>query len=343
MIFEWQTNQWERFLRLTRKLPHAILLHGPRGVGKFEFAKSAAALLLCGRAAEGADLREACGECKPCLLQAQGNNPDFFLLQPEADTADANEADPDHAATPAAEKKKKPSKQIKIDQIRDLLENIQTGTHQGGRRVILLAPAEAMNPATANALLKTLEEPPPDTVMLLVSSAPERLLPTIRSRCQYLDFGEPDQAHALNWLKENEINDASELLARYGGAPLSALEAAGEESGLDHHAFIEYLAVGRDPLACAEFLVGVEPVTAVDWMQRWVSDLVMFGLAGRTRYFPGFEAAIRKIASSAAMISLLGFSRRLTELRAIAQYPVNPRLFIERLAMDYTEASRPSP
>jgi DNA polymerase-3 subunit delta' len=329
-------------LRLTRKLPHAILLHGPRGVGKLEFAKEAAALLLCQRAFAGAKLREACGECTACVLHRQGNHPDFFLIQPEADAPEPADAETEQASASAAEKKKKPSKQVLIGQIRDLLENIQTGTHQGGRRVILLHPAETMNSHTANALLKTLEEPPSDTVMILVSNEPERLLPTLRSRCQSLGFGEPDRELALKWLKEKDINYAADLLARCGGAPLSAFEAAGEESGLDYGVLMANLATAQDPLACAELLTGVEPAIAVDCLQRWVSDLVMFGLSGRTRYFPGYETAIASAVRLAPVLSLLRLARRLTELRAIARHPVNARLFADRLALDYAEAVRPA-
>jgi DNA polymerase-3 subunit delta' len=178
--------------------------------------------------------------------------------------------------------------------------------------------------------------------MLLVSSEPERLLPTIRSRCQSLGFGEPDRGLALKWLKENEIKDAANLLARYGGAPLLARDAAGEESALNYDVLLANLAAAPDPLACADIMVGAEPVLAVDCLQRWVSDIVMFRLSGRTRYFPAFEAAITGVARSAPTLSLLRFSRRLAELRAIAQHPVNPRLFAERLALDYADAVRPS-
>jgi DNA polymerase-3 subunit delta' len=338
MIFIWQKTQWTHFLRLARKIPHGLLLHGPKGVGKFEFAKAAADFLLCQRADAG--LTQACGECSACLLQAQGNHPDFFLIQPEADAAEAVDGEAEQSA---ADRKKKPSKQIKISQIRDLLDVIQTGTHQGGRRVILLAPAEAMNTATANALLKTLEEPPPDTVILLVSSEPDRLLPTIRSRCQGMAFGEPDTGLALGWLKEGEVKDAVNLLARYGGAPLLAKAAAAEESGLDFDALIAGLASPQDPLACADAMSGAEPIAVVDGLQRWVSDLLTFALAGSVRYFPGHLAAISAVAKTASPLALLRFSRRLVELRAIAQFPVNPRLFAERVALDYADAVGTSP
>src|SRR5580658_7038413 len=87
MIFSWQTSHWTQFLRLAEKLPHALLLHGPKGVGKFEFAKAAAGFLLCQRAAAG--LSQACGQCSACVFKAQGNHPDFFLIQPESEAAEA--------------------------------------------------------------------------------------------------------------------------------------------------------------------------------------------------------------------------------------------------------------
>jgi DNA polymerase III subunit delta' len=335
MILDWQKSQWQRFRQLLPKLPHAILLHGPRGTGKFEFARTAAGLLLCTRVqTDGQD--KACGKCPGCKLYQLGNHPDFFLIQPEADAMESGEAT-EEAQAPG-DKKKKPSTQIKIGQIREVLERIQTGTHQGGRRVILLSPAEAMNSATANALLKTLEEPPADTVLLLVSNEPDRLLPTIRSRCQDLSFGEPDPALTLNWLKQQKISDPEALLARFGGAPLLAFEAANSASAFDFRALIHRLAGGSDPFACADMILTTDPPTAVDWMQRWVADLIMLRLTGRIRYHPGFEAQLRSAGRTATPLSLLRFSRRLIELRAISHHPVNPRLFAERLALDYQDA-----
>jgi DNA polymerase III subunit delta' len=322
-------------LRLLPALPHAILLHGPKGTGKLEFARSAAGLLLCN--APPAGRRQACGKCPACLLYAGGNHPDFFSVQPEADTADA-----DDGAEAASDKKKKPSTQIKIEQIRDVIGSIQSGAHQGGRRVIVVAPAEAMNPATANGLLKTLEEPPSQTVILLVSNEPERLLPTIRSRCQAIGFAEPDRASSVAWLKEQGIQDAEPRLALYGGSPLAALDSAEGGTGPDVKTLADRFATAQDPLACADALGALEPPAAVDWMQRWTCDLLLFRLGGRVRYHPGFEATLKPVAQAAAVGPLFDFLRSLTEYRRIARHPVNPRLYVERLALDYFESVRAS-
>src|SRR5471032_3296050 len=125
MIYTWQKPVWQRFRRLLPKLPHAILLHGPRGIGKLEFAKTAAGLLLCNKIRSGELLEQACGRCPACVLYQLGNHPDFFLIQPEADAVEAAEGV--EVAQTLGDKKKKPSTQIKIGQIREVVERIQTG------------------------------------------------------------------------------------------------------------------------------------------------------------------------------------------------------------------------
>ena len=318
-------------------LPHALLIHGPRGVGKYEFAQDVAGLLLCPDSNKNSPCPEACGKCSPCLLYKLGNHPDFFLIQPEADAVDAAEGDESTESAPAPDKRKNPSKQIRIEQVRDLLQTIQTGTHQGGRRVVLITPAESMNAATANALLKTLEEPPPDTILLLLSSEPDRLLPTLRSRCQSIALAEPDHGLALDWLKSERVADAEAQLALAGGAPLLARARANDEGALDHRLVIERLALARDPFGSADAMAKSDPVTSVDWLQRWVCDLLMLRLGGTIRYHPDFAAELQAIARDAPVLPMLRLARRLTELRAIASHPVNPRLFFERLALDYLD------
>jgi DNA polymerase-3 subunit delta' len=341
MIYQWNLIYWERFLGLIPKLPHAVLMHGPKGTGKLEFARSAAAVLLCNAPAMRGGRREVCGKCPSCLLYASGNHPDFFTVQPEADTADGEEGSEVVQAT--SDKRKKPSTQIKIGQIRDVVGNIQSGTHQGGTRVILVAPAEAMNSATANALLKTLEEPPSQTVVLLVSNEPERLLPTIRSRCQAIGFGEPDRQSCVRWLKEKGIEDADARLALFGGSPLAALESAEDGAGPDLKTLADRFVSAEDALSCADALGSAEPPAAVDWLQRWTTDLVLFRLTGRVRYHPGFEAALKPVAQAASVRPMLNFLRVLAEYRRIARHPVNARLYVERLALDYFEAVRATP
>nr|WP_256670261.1 DNA polymerase III subunit delta' [Pseudomonas sp. L-22-4S-12] len=178
---------------------HAYLLHGPAGIGKRHLAERLMALLLCQRPTG----LEACGQCKGCHLLAAGSHPDNYILEPE-------EAD----------------KGIKVDQVRDLVSFVVQTAQLGGRKVVLLEPVEAMNINAANALLKSLEEPAGNTVLLLVSHQPSRLLPTVKSRCVQQACPLPDQASSLAWLAEAlpecGEGERGELLVLAGGSPLMA-------------------------------------------------------------------------------------------------------------------------
>jgi DNA polymerase-3 subunit delta' len=227
-IIEMHRQSWQQLQERRAQLPHALLIAGQRGIGKFELARSFAASLLCEARTESGS---ACGRCPACGWLAQGNHPDLRLLQPSA-LAEGEEAE---AAAGDAAGKKRASQQITIDQVRALDEFLHVGTHRHGARVVLLNPAEAMNRATANAILKALEEPIAGTLFILVSSEPHRLLPTIRSRCQTIPMRPPPAASAIAWLRHAGVRDGEQWLALAGGSPLLALElsAKGERALLD--------------------------------------------------------------------------------------------------------------
>ncbi|MDF5922292.1 DNA polymerase III subunit delta' [Pseudomonas aeruginosa] len=161
------------------------MLYGPVGIGKRALAEHWAAQLLCQRPAAAG----ACGECKACQLLAAGTHPDYFVLEPE-------EAE----------------KPIRVDQVRDLVGFVVQTAQLGGRKVVLLEPAEAMNVNAANALLKSLEEPSGDTVLLLISHQPSRLLPTIKSRCVQQACPLPGAAASLEWLARALPDEPAEAL-----------------------------------------------------------------------------------------------------------------------------------
>ena len=196
-------------LHSERRLPHALLLHGMPGIGKAGFAKYFAQYLLC----QSPQPQGLCGSCKSCELNAAGSHPDLYLLEPE-----------------------EKGKQLKVDQVRGLGEFIYSTAQQGGYRVVIINPADAMNIASANALLKMLEEPGSETVLLLVTSKMGQILPTIKSRCQHVDCASPDQSDAVAWLRsEIDIDDeeAVNILNINRGAPEEALRYI--EEGLSEH------------------------------------------------------------------------------------------------------------
>src|SRR5260221_9259545 len=253
MIFEWQEQAWKAWGQLRERLPHAILIQSGEGMGEFEFAQACAQSLLCEKPRPD---RQACGSCRACSWFSQGNHPDFRLIVPESMAPES----PGEGAEPA----KKKSEQIRIEQARELAGFLAVGTHRGGLRVILIYPAEAMNANTQNALLKSLEEPPPATVFLLVATQAERLLATVRSRCLRFALPLPPSEPVVRWLKEQGLKQPEATLAGAGGAPLAALKAAGTDA--DRLLFIETLGnPGFGPIALPETVLRVPLWDLVGW------------------------------------------------------------------------------
>jgi DNA polymerase-3 subunit delta' len=342
MIFSWQNQTWLRLMGRLEQLPHALLLAGPQGGGKSEFARTLAARLLCEKA-EGAAF--ACGECLPCGWFASGNHPDFRLIEPGGGEAGDEDGESTIESVPA----KRKSEQIRIDQIRALEDFLAVGTHRHGARIVIIQPAEAMNQATANSLLKVLEEPSSSTLFLFVSNNPRRLLPTIRSRCQAIEFPKPDRDEALAWLQHEKTAGAEELLAHAGGMPLAAATEAANDGQLDK--FVgDLAAIGRaGPVATAarwEFWLKegkeggsyMDKRTLVTWMQKWVYDLVSVKIADRAIYHGRRLPELRAASSGVSASGLIDCYNELLRIRAVAQHPLNSRLFLEDMLSRYARA-----
>lgn len=204
--YAWHQATWQRLTSLAGedRLPHALLVGGPAGIGKRRLAQAFTAFLLCQAPASTG----ACGRCKSCSLLSAGSHPDLLELMPEVDA-----------------KTGKVAKAIRVDQVREVVEFAAKSAQMGGYRVVTVEPAHLMNVQSANALLKTLEEPGRQTLILLLSSQPLSLSATIRSRCQQLVMGIPGQAEALEWLTPlvGDAATAALLLRLAEGAPLAAL------------------------------------------------------------------------------------------------------------------------
>ncbi|MDF3030178.1 MAG: polymerase subunit delta [Moraxellaceae bacterium] len=204
--YAWQQEIWQRLtgLATSSRLPHALLLAGPAGIGKGRLAQAFTAWLLC----HAAQPQGGCGRCKSCSLLAAGTHPDILTLAPETDP-----------------KTEKTAKVIKVDQVREVVDFAEKSAQLGGYRVVHVEPAHLLNVQAANALLKTLEEPGRQTLIMLLSSQPLSLPATIRSRCQQVALPLPSQIDALAWLAPQLGSDESArlLLGLADGAPLAAL------------------------------------------------------------------------------------------------------------------------
>ncbi|MGI4813687.1 MAG: DNA polymerase III subunit delta' [Janthinobacterium lividum] len=351
MLFPWQAKDFAELQALGERWPHALLLHGRAGIGKAEFALHLAQSLLCEAAAE---VERPCGTCVACRWFSRGNHPDFRLVLPEALAAEAPFAtllagDDGEEATGAARDggaeagtakaaTRQPSREIRIEQVRALNEFCNVGAHRDGARVVLLYPAEALNAAAANSLLKMLEEPPAGVIFLLVSARLDRLLPTIISRCRQWPMRVPALAEAQRWLEAQGLADAGAALAEAGGAPLAALSAATGIYRDSRRLTLDQLAAGAqcDAFVCGEALQKVPVPVVLGWLQRWVYDLVARRLGGAaSHYYPEQASAIARCAQGLEPVALLRFARAVAAQRASETHPLNARLVFESLFIDY--------
>lgn len=339
-IYPWQEQAWTQLQQMRVRLPHAILFYGPAGIGKADFIEAFAQALLCENVRPDG---HACGECASCGWFAQGNHPDYRRVRPEALEDEAPPAEGEEAGD--ADKKgksKTASKDIKIEQVRALADFMNISTHRQGLRVVVLYPAEALNMPASNALLKTLEEPPPGTVFLLASNGLDRLLPTILSRCRKFALPMPDHAQALAWLEAQGVQDADGWLREQGGAPLAALNQAETGSREELDALLQILAQPSvdAALRAADKLSKAPLASLVAWQQRWLYDVFSYKLSGTIRYYPRYRQQLANLAGRVHTARLMQAIKATNERRAVADHPLSPKLFVEDMLLDYEKGFR---
>jgi DNA polymerase-3 subunit delta' len=306
--------------------PHAILLTAPQGSGKRSLALHLARALLCERpAADGA----ACGACEGCHYVMSGQHPDLRLLEPI-------ELDDDGEA--------KAVNDIVVDRIRDVTRFLEYTSHRQGPKVAIITPAERMNENACNALLKTLEEPPANTYLILASGQPGRLPATIVSRCRRWPLPPAPNDEAVAWLAAQGVADASALLAQAGGAPLAALALAGDALQTERAAWLAALArpaaLSATQLSARIDAAGDDErkprlAAALDWLIRWATDLAAVAAGAAPRYNTDHAAALTALAPKVARIALSRYHRNLLRQRALLTHPLTPRLAAEALLLDY--------
>lgn len=323
--YPWQQEQWT-FLQnrtQTARLAHGLLFTGPAGTGKRDFARAFAAATLCRKPITGG---LACGECEACLLVRAGTHPDLLLIAPPEDKT-----------------------QIVIDQIRELCRALGLKSHAGGYQIAIVAPADQMNASAANSLLKTLEEPTDNTVLILVTDRPTRLPATVRSRCQPLRFPAPALEQGRAWLEANTgPDDNTALLLRLAdGAPLRA--AALKESGVvqEREAWLDrLLAVRRgqeDPVHTASAWAEDAEMRPLYWWGSFTEDILRLEQGGDTRSFRNIDLAdklqvFRATVTAAEAHRLL--SRIWQDYRLALQTSVNRPLLMEGLLIEWSRGAR---
>ncbi|MFL6662479.1 MAG: DNA polymerase III subunit delta' [Rhizobacter sp.] len=306
---------------------HALLIHGPQGVGQFELALTLAQAWLC-ESEEGA---RPCGRCASCRLVQAHSHPDLLVLLPEALREPLGWALDDDADGAGDDKagKRKPSKDIRVDDIRQAIGFAQTTSARGRAKVVVIHPAERMNVISANALLKTLEEPPGQARMLLGCAAPDALLPTIRSRCQAVPLALPDPVVAARWLADRSVARPDVMLAATGGQPQEALAWA--RDGIDAG---QWVALPRQLARGETGALAAWPLPlVVDAMQKVCHDAMRVAAGAAPRYFP--PAAL---PPAAPLTALAAWARELRRNAEFAEHPWNAGLMVESLTQQACQA-----
>lgn len=319
----WQQKQWQELQgRIERdQLPHALMLRGPAGTGKGSFAVALAQRLLC----EKPVAQVACGRCKGCLLIKAGSHPDLLLVEPE-----------------------EAGKAIKVDQMRTVVDFVGRTAQFSGYRVAVICPAEAMNTNASNALLKSLEEPGARTLLILVSHQVSGVLPTIRSRCQVMDFPVPPRQEALTWLQgslgEEDAGRAERLLNVAGGAPMAALALSqsdwfGERAQVAQR-WLGVLLGKQDPVRTAESWQGMPLLELLGWLLAWQVDLmkVVAGVPAQVvnqDLLPDFSTVQRLIDPDRLYQHYLHLQQAVRMLRGAGN--PNPQLLLEEILLKWSQ------
>lgn len=322
----WQEGQWQRIVTMQAgaRLPHALLLRGPEGVGKYRFARRLLAALLC---EQHAFESRPCGICRGCRLVAAQTHPDLHVLAPLEG-----------------------KQQIGIDQVRALIDRVGLTAQYGGRKAVVVAPAEHMTRAAANTLLKTLEEPPGEALFVLVAHRAGALPATIRSRCQMVNFPVPDSDAAKTWLAgELDSQEAAETALRLAhGAPLTARLLAADDRLAGREAILEDLERlirgEADPITTAARWRDTGLRDALYWLLSMVCDLIRVknGRLAHSLTHLDRGPAMQHLARGLDLIRLFRLLDLLIEARraALGQLNLNEQLMLESIAIAW-QRSRP--
>lgn len=301
------------------RLPHGLLLHGPDGVGKEHFATVLAAGLHCSQRGSGLT---PCGQCADCSLSRAASHPDLHWLRRPEDR-----------------------KSIGVDAVRELGEQLGMTSMRSGHRVAIITPAHLMTHSAQNALLKTLEEPAPRTLLVLASSRPSVLLATLRSRCQRIELPRPDARQAADWLAgQLGSPPPPRLLELTGGAPLKAVALAPHFAALEAQmsALLDALLGGRSEVTrLAADMMGEGLGARLDWLESWLGAVVRARAApDATRLTVPGGPLLQRAAAEVNITAAFRMVDRLRESRRLLEGSAAPQLVVEALLIELKAAFR---
>ncbi len=320
MLYPWTKPGWDQLMNRRRagRMPHALLITGLPGVGKLDLARSLVDGLLCQQAQPDG---QACGQCKTCQLGTAETHPDAFTV------------------TLAVDKK-----QIGIDQIRELGAQLALSSQLSGYRTAIIYPAAAMTHAAANSLLKTLEEPGPDSILILVTAEPARLPATVRSRCQLVHIPAPEPGLAQQWLREQGIEQPELVLSLAQGAPIKAVELASSDLLTTRQGLFEEFALlikGKlSPIKLAAGWQKKDDRTLLTLLDSWLCDMVRLKFQQNPPNISNmdFQQDLQSLSGLIQSRTLFQHLDRVRQALSWQEFPLNRDLLIEDVLIPMASA-----
>ncbi len=320
--FPWHQKAWDKFseARTRKHLPHALLVTGAEGIGKRAFAEKLVQSLLCHQPIDN----QPCEQCNGCKTYSAGSNPDFMKIQVNED-----------------------KKQISVDQIRALTRFITLSRSFESYRVILLHPVEAMNANAANSLLKSLEEPAENTIIILLVTTLNQIIPTIKSRCQLLSLPKPSRQQALDWLQVNapDLEDVQVRLDLSFGRPLVVLKAPGSDVNQVADFAKDILQILEETKSIAEVAKTWEKIShkdLIDWQVSWLQAFIKEELTGVKKNIDVnslVEQHLSKIKMLIKVKPCWDLYQQILEQQKYIHTSVNPLMFLENMLILWFKAS----
>lgn len=338
--YPWLEKPAAALAAMKDRLPNAVLIHGVPGIGTFELAKGFAELLLCESPRfDGTP----CGSCPGCRLMKAGTHPDCRIVVSEyiASELDLPYTPPEGGSSSG---RTKLSREVRIHQFRALGDFLTMAPHRGGRRVVLVYPADMVRAEAAASLLKSMEEPPEGLVFLLVADDIDAVLPTIRSRSRLLRVGLPSKEEALKWLRtKKSVKNPEEALAMAGGAPLLALR---DTTGLTlppkaqavlRDLLLKGASLSADAVVRAYTADMTTPAVAL-YLSRWCYDLLRVKSGLEPHFFVTSAAEMAACVRETGMQALLSLNAAVAEVRRSAEHPLSARQVWEAVLLIYAQA-----
>lgn len=324
-MYSWQISNWQKLTssQVNKRLGHGLIFHGAAGIGKKAFATEFAHWLMCEHPLDD----KACGNCKSCQMLQGESHPDLLYLSPEEE-----------------------GKAIKVDQVRNLIEKISLTNHSLGYRVIIISPADALNINASNSLLKSLEEPPENTILILVTDKPSKLMATIRSRTQMIRFDLPESEQSLQWLSQQNIDNAELALNLSAGAPLAAMDMLNDDGLQIRDNLFEnwqQLASGKaDALESAAMWVKdglkIKANLPLNWVSSWILDMIrcLQGANAESMVNTDYAQSLQNLARQVDLKSIYGLLDRLNDTIRLTDSPANQLMLIEGFLLHWSGLKR---